>query len=162
MAEGAPAGAARFSPERYVREWRELLTGLPRRIDARISGGALKVSTGSAGTLVVRPKNGSADIEAPLVDGAARAALPEVPVGTIVDLYVRIGEKMQRAAGVAAGPSDDPGWTVYVTEWGNLSLRRVRPPAAGKNAGAAAPTSLPARAVRRLRRSFTGRRPRRG
>ena len=155
MAAAAPDGAARFSRERYAADWSRLLAGLPGRVDARIDNSALVLHSDAPGEAVLlRPRVGP-DVSAPLVDGAARVPLPDAPVNCIVDVYYVSEGELVRTPCAGPGPSDDPRWRAYVTEHGNLSLRRVKPPAAATGDGT--PVSAAAqlrRKVERLRHRF--------
>jgi poly(glycerol-phosphate) alpha-glucosyltransferase len=125
LAEAAPTGASRFSRERYTAEWSALLHELPRRPDARVVGGTLRVEGEEWDQLVVRARSGGSDVEIAVRKGVVALELPTAEPGTILDVYTRVGGQLRRLPSRAGVPSDDPRWRPFITEFGNLSLRRV-------------------------------------
>jgi poly(glycerol-phosphate) alpha-glucosyltransferase len=156
LAAEAPNGAARFSRERYVREWEAALAALPVRTEldtavrARVTkSGEVRLASPFAGTVVLRMRGRGEEITADLADGSATAKLPAAATGDILDVFLRGGGKEHRAA-FGGGESDDPNWRAYATEYGNLSLKRVPPGSAVDTAGGS--NTVAARVARRLRR----------
>jgi poly(glycerol-phosphate) alpha-glucosyltransferase len=145
LAAAAPAGAARFSRDRYVREWTAALAALPVRESestvtaARVVDGKLELTVDGTGALVLRPRGGGADLEAPIEDGTASFELPGLADGAILDVFLRDGEREIRARATGPAESDDPTWSVYATAYGNLSLKRLRVARIGRPAAASAP-----------------------
>jgi poly(glycerol-phosphate) alpha-glucosyltransferase len=162
LGAAAPEGVRRFSRARYQEAWQAAIAALPDRVDvsappdARVAGGRLHVMFAAevAGELVARPRGGGADQVAALADGAAGLPLPAAAAGEILDLYVRADGAETRIAFTGTGPSDDPGWQIYTTDKGNLSLKKT-PTAApdGRPRGHRnGPAQLGLRALRRLKR----------
>jgi poly(glycerol-phosphate) alpha-glucosyltransferase len=132
LAAEGPAGAARFSRDRYVAEWTAALAGLPvldseaTVLSARVLREHLELTADGQGDVVLRPRGGGDDIEAPIIDGAARVPLPALTEGKIVDVYLRDERGERRALFAGRAESDDPTWLVYATAYGNLSVKRIR------------------------------------
>jgi poly(glycerol-phosphate) alpha-glucosyltransferase len=161
-AEG-PIGVARFSRERYVREWDAAIAALPVRVDdaappdAAVVDGQLRLrfTLTKPGVAVVRRRDKSETFEAELAaDGSAALALPTASAGDILDVFLRVDGTERRVTFAGTGASDDRTWRVYATEHGNLSVKKEAPKAAAPRSVArpsAPQISLSRRAWRKVR-----------
>jgi hypothetical protein len=88
-----------------------------------------------ATTVVVRVRgSGHADVLAslPIEEGAVVLGLPDLPAGTVLDLWARAGSgPEQRLAhdvpegSEQAGSGQGTGWRAYATDHGSFSLKRA-------------------------------------
>jgi poly(glycerol-phosphate) alpha-glucosyltransferase len=163
LGAAAPAGAARFSSTRYVREWDDALASLPQRTggstapQARVVSGALELRfAGSTdGVAVLRARGRGNAVEEPVRSDTAGLALPVTATGDIYDVFLRTSSGETRVRFSGQGVSDDPTWRVYGTEYGNLSIKKVS--ATVRAAADGGSESLGNRALRRIRRSLAER-----
>jgi poly(glycerol-phosphate) alpha-glucosyltransferase len=167
LGAAAPAGAARFSSARYVREWDDALASLPQRTggstasQARVVSGALELRFGGStdGVAVLRARGRGDAVEEPVRSDTASLALPVTATGDIYDVFLRTSSGETRVRFSGQGGSDDPTWRVYGTEYGNLSIKKVS--ATVRAAADGGSESLGNRALRRIRRTLAERvRPR--